>query len=196
VRVSLGVTFSPWLTAPPPPAQVTSSAANAFPFQTIVVTGTNFGPNESVALFWDSAATAPLTTTTASAAGTITTRVAVPQAPAGAHMVLAVGLSSGDAASTIVAVRPWLLLVPASGRAGSQTAVSGFGFGALEQVTLGWDNPAQTAGVATTNALGTFYGTAAVTLTVPLAAPPGPHTVVGVGARSQAAGTGTFRVTP
>jgi hypothetical protein len=64
---------------------------------TVKVTGSAFGAGEAVALYWDSRASAALTTTTAGSTGMIAASFTVPRtATTGTHRIYSVGQTSGD----------------------------------------------------------------------------------------------------
>ena len=115
-------------------APLLNSPASGTPFQTLSVSGANFAPGETVALYWDDPATQPLATTTALGDGSFTGSVTVPQAPARAHALIAVGQTSGQTAEATVQVTPAVYLFPATGAAGSVAYLVGVGFGASEAV--------------------------------------------------------------
>jgi hypothetical protein len=135
-----------------------------------------------------------MTATAAGGTGSFVARITVPQAISGTHYVIAVGQPSGKSAFTSVQVRPQFVLAPTSGSAGSRIVTSGFGFGAGEQVRVFWDAPPQVLGSTTSGATGSFYGTTAVTATVPLSITTGVHTVYAVGQTSHTIGSAVFTV--
>lgn len=190
--VSNTPTASPTTTSRPR-ATLVVSAPNTIPLQTVTVTGTAYGAWEIVGLFWDTNRT-PLTETMTTQGGVFTARVVVPQATTGLHALTAIGQQSGRTASVIMHVYPWLILYPASTSAGGRVGAAGLGFGAQEAVTLYWDKPSQLVGTTTTTALGSFSGAAAVTVTIPLSATVGLHTIYGVGHSTHAVGLGRVEV--
>ena len=192
VPVSTGVLFTPFLLAPPPAVHLALSPASATPFQSIAVTGTNFGPGEAVKLFWDSTATTALTTTSASASGSFATHVTAPQTPAGAHTVIAVGQGSTLVAAAGVTVKPITVLAHGTGHQGSTNGVSGFGFGANETVTAYWLPGGIALGHGATNNVGSITS---LTFTVPFS-PTGTYYVYSVGQKSKAAAVSAFTLTP
>jgi len=175
-------------TSTPVSARLTLSPLAVSFQQTVTVTGTNFGPSETLYLFWDSVHSSPITTTAATAAGSFVTRFSVPQAISGTHTVIAYGQTSGKAAYAILRVQPRLIVSPSSGATGTRLVTAGFGFGKQELVAVYWDKPAQVLGSSTTSATGSFFGTTALTITVPSTATLGRHVVYGVGQTSHAVG--------
>ena len=180
---------------PTPVGALAVGPTAAVPFQTIAVTGTNFGASEPVKVYWDITGTTPLTSTTATGGGTFTARVAVPQAVAGAHTAIAVGQSTGRRATAPVTVQPEVVVSPSSGKAGSTAVAAGFGFGAQETVKLTWGTPTgPLLGTRTSTTLGSFYASTALTFTVPMSST-GTYVVYGLGQSGHAAAT-VFTVTP
>ncbi len=192
VPVSTGVIFNPFLLAPPPSVHLALNPTRATPFQSIDVTGTNFGPTEPVKLYWDSAATTALTTTSANTSGSFVTHVTVPQTPAGTHTIIAVGQGSGLVAAAAVTVKPIAVLAHGSGHQSSANGVSGFGFAADETVTAYWLPGGLTLGHGTTNNVGSITS---LTFTVPFS-PTGTYYVYTVGQQSKAAAVSAFALTP
>ncbi len=172
------------------PIPLTVSTSTLHVAQTVTVTGTAFTAGEPVALYWDSSATAPLTTTTAPPDGSVVTRISVPQTVAGRHTLIAVGQTSATAAFAYVHVAPLLFSVPHAGVAGSQSFVLGAGFGAHEPVTLYWDKPVQALGTATSTTLGSV----GMTITIPLSATSGLHLIYAIGQTTHAVTAGVFMV--
>jgi hypothetical protein len=186
-------TASPTGTAASP--SIAANVTRVSPFQPVALTGTRFDANESIAVFWDSIHTRPLTTTLTDSSGAFSTIIAAPQAISGTHTLISVGLTTHPYATTPMIIQPELLVKPSSGASGSQMVAVGFGFGGGQPITVYWDKPATTLGTASSNALGTFYGASAVTGTVPLAASVGPHRVYGIGPNHTAAVSTPFTVT-
>ncbi len=172
---------------------LTVSPTSGFFKSSIVITGTTFAPNETVNIYADST-TAPLTTTTAGTDGSFVLHGTVRQGPYGPHTLIAQGQSSGLVGTTSFFETARLLLPPYSGAAGSTVQALGFGFAAGEQVKVYWNTPRQFLGTATANALGSFSGTTALTVTVPAGAPLGANLVFGVGQTSSARGIGGLSV--
>ncbi len=176
---------------PTPAASLVSSLTSGVPLQTITLTGTNFAAAEPVKLYWDSTTTAPLTTTTALANGSFVTHFALPQAPAGAHTLLALGQSSARSASAPLTVKPAVFLSPTHGKAGSVATAVGVGFGAGETVAALWYPGLKPLKSGASNALGTV----ALSVTVPLS-PAGSYAVLGYGLTTKQYGAASFQVTP
>jgi hypothetical protein len=174
-----------------PSPTLTPSTPSGSPFQTIVVSGTNFGPSESVKVFWDSTASSPLATTTALGNGSFAVGVTVPQAISGTHTLIAVGQTSGRTARALFQVKPFVILSPTSGKAGATETLFAVGFPAGETVAAVWFPGFTLQGTGTTNAV----GTAVVPYTVPSVAP-GSYFVIGYGITSKAYAFAPFTVLP
>lgn len=175
-------------------AVLMATPVSATPFQTITLTGTGFSATEPVHVYWDGISTPPLTSITTTPAGGFVTGLTVPQAISSPHTLIAVGQDSDLSATAMVRVKPFILVPPYSGRAGSTIIGEGFGFGANEPVQLFWDKPRTFLGSATTNSLGSFYGASAIAGTVPLSATTGVHYILAIGQTSHAAGVSRFYV--
>ena len=190
VPVSVGVAFTPWLTAPAGVATLVVNPTTAVVFQTVTLTGTSFAPGETVKVYWDKVTSTALATVTATSLGVALGAFSVPQTISGTHYVVAVGQSSGRFAVAPVRVQPRLILSPTSGKVGAAVTVVGFGFGPTEGVTVSWDNPGANLGSRTTNSVGSFNGGTALTFAVPIGSPSGAHVVRGVGADQSRRGRG------
>ncbi len=191
-------TATPTATAtntPQPAATLVASAGSGMPYQTITVTGTNFGATEMVKVYLDSAGTTPLTATLTGAGGAFTAHVTLPQATGGAHHLLAVEQSSGRTATAALTVNPDAFLAHASGRQGSANSLLGFGFAAGEPVKAYWYPGLSPLGGTTTNALGSFAGSSAISFTVPMSAT-GTYYVLAVGQHSHSMAVSRFVLTP
>jgi hypothetical protein len=186
-------TASPTGTAAAP--SIAANVSRVSPFQPVALTCTHFGGAETIAVFWDSIHTRPLTTTLTDGSGALSTTVTAPQAISGTHTIIAVGLTTHLYATTPMTVQPELLVRPSSGPAGTRMVTMGFGFGGGQPITVYRDMPATPLGTASSNALGTFYGASAVTGTVPLAASVGQHRVYGIGPDRSVVVSTTFVVT-
>lgn len=192
------VTPSPTATATPTetpqPALNVVGAGTVAPFQPVSLTGQGYGAREPVALFWDSPHTRPLTITLTTATGAFSTTLRVPQASAGSHSVIGVGLETTRAATATLRIKAALFLAPSQGSVGAGFVVIGAGFGANEPLTLYWNKPARLLGATSSNGLGTFAGSAAITSTVPLSATVGFHVVYAIGHTSHSVAVAGFVV--
>ena len=137
---------------------------------------------------------AVLASANADAKGSFTATGHAPAAPFGPRIFLAAGLTSGKIGAASFSVTPRLVLSPDAGTPGSQTTVSGYGYGPSEKVKVYWNNPKTSLGEVTTDIHGSLTGAAALTFTVPAAAPAGEDEVSGNGVTSGARGVGHFTV--
>lgn len=143
----------------------TSGTYGGFP---IKVTGTNFGSSEMVALYLDTTASSPIKSISAASDGSFATSFAVPDAPLGAHLVIAIGQSTGAQASATYQMTPRLILSQTLGPPGTTVAVSGYGFRAGETVYLRWGTiTGPFIGVATADPLGRFAGSSSANVVIP-----------------------------
>jgi hypothetical protein len=170
------------------PPSLTTSPLTVTCYAPLAISGTNFGASEQVNLYWDNVVT-PALTATMSITGSFAALMSVPIAVAGAHTLRAVGQSSAITQTTPITVAPWIMATPSSASAGGTVHLLGCGFGAQEPVTLYWDAPLKVIGTTTSDATGSFYGGAGVTVSIPLSAAPGPHHIYGVGGVTHAIGS-------
>jgi hypothetical protein len=61
----------------------------------VATTGSGFGPNDVVNLYWDSTASTPLGTVTADSSGAFSTMIRIPETTLGTHLLIAVDTTSG-----------------------------------------------------------------------------------------------------
>jgi hypothetical protein len=159
-----------------------------------VVYGNNFAPNEQINLYWDSTATTPLRTVTASAEGAISRGVTVPESSIGTHSIIAVGVSSGrqsQAPFTVTGDQDAdIWLSTSAGVAGDYPVVYGRNFLPGEQVHLYWDSTATTPLRVIT---ASTEGAISRGVTVPQSEA-GPHTIIAVGATSGQQDQASFTV--
>jgi hypothetical protein len=172
--------------ATPKPTKLAVNPTSGFPGQTITLTGTAFGPNETVTIRADSISAPPIYAATTDATGAFVITRHVQQGTYGSHSLIAVGQSSHQLGATTFSIAPLLVVTPRSGSVGTSISVEGFGFGANEQVNLYWYNPRQQVGSASTSSLGSFYGSATVHFTIPSGTPAGQDVVYAVGQTSHA----------
>lgn len=172
---------------------LTGGSAAVRPYSTLVVTGANFLAGEPIAIYWD-ALPGTRMSSTAAITGSFVATMTVPEASSGLHTLTAIGQTSAFSATAPVRIMPVLLFSPALGHAGSVTHVVGFGFGAQEQVKLHWYQPLALMGATQTNALGSFSGATAITMTVPLSATLGVGLIFGTGQTTFSIGFGFFDV--
>jgi hypothetical protein len=169
-----------------PTANLAVSPTSGVLNQTIMLTGTGYGPNETVTIRADSISASPIYAATTDATGAFAITRHVLQDTYGSHSLIALGQSSHHLGVTTFSITPLLVVTPRSGSVGTPISVEGFGFGDNEQVNLYWYNPHQQVGSASTSSLGSFYGSAIVHFTIPSGTPAGQNVVYAVGQTSHA----------
>lgn len=163
--------------------------------QTITVTGARFLAGETVQVYWDVTGTTPLATPTADGTGSFVSTLSLPAGIFGLHALIAIGQSSGTTAFAYVQETPQLLVTPNAGAPGSTVVATGSGFGASEPVNVNWNGPAGLSlGTTASDIVGGFGGATAVTVTVPLTASVGVHTIYAAGQSSGARAVTSFTV--
>ena len=179
-------------------ASITTTPTSGTYKQSVTVSGNTFAANESIKIYWDSPGTTPLATTTASATGTLTKNIKVPQAALGKHTFFAIGQTSHRVAIASIQIKPKASLSAVSGIAGASIILTGYGFMGYTQdvnevLNVYWNSPTGTLlGTSTVNGLGT---SGAITFTVPKA-PAGTYTLYAVGQASGATVKVLFKVKP
>jgi hypothetical protein len=156
-----------------------------------VITGSNFTALRPVTVYWDSASLPPVATARASQQGSFTARFAVPQGHAGNHTIIAA--STVATATVVVQMYPEVTLSSYLGASGKIVIASGYGFGPDETVNLNWDSPPLTLGSITTDSLGSFAGSRAITFTIP-ASKTGGHFIFAIGQSTGVRGVTDFVV--
>lgn len=160
----------------------------------LTFTGSTFAPDESVQIYVGGVGSAVLASATADSSGSFTVTAHAPQSAYGPRLFLGVGQTSGKLGAASFSVKPRLILNPTSGAVGSTVTAQGYGFGALEQVKVYWQDPSTLLATAIANVHGTFSGGGAITFTVPTGAPTGANKVTGKGQTTNAVGGATFTV--
>lgn len=138
----MGVAIACVLSLFPLPAATAAPALTVLPDAEIVgsvviVSGTGFGSNVAVNIYWDSLGNLRNSTTTSST-GTFSIPVVIPPAVAGKHTVIARDTSSNQATAQFTVV-PFLTISQASGHVGDDVTISLTGFGANLEVDFYWD---------------------------------------------------------
>jgi len=175
-------------------ANLTVSPATASYNTALTFTGSLFAPNENVRIYKKGVGSQVLASAAADSTGSFTVSGRAPESPNGLRIFLGVGQTSGKVGAASFSVTPRLIVTPSSGPVGRSVSISGYGFGANDQVQVNWHNPDMLIGFATTDPYGTFKGTAALTFTVPSGSPTGPDGVFGIGQTPHVVGTGRFTV--
>lgn len=136
------------------------------------ITGTGFDPHESVQLRWNctnpTCAGTVLRTVSASATGTFTARITVPDdaATRTTYGIGAMGLGSGGFADTFFYVMTALTVTPATAPRGTVVTVHGAGFDSGIPLTVKWDCTWVTCASTTVLATPTTSATGAFTVHV------------------------------
>ncbi len=131
-------TFTVSTTTPPPSgtAAIALNTTSGSVASTLVVSGSGFGANEDVRVYWNSTTVTPLTTVRSTNTGAISANVVVPNATRGNHTVIARGTTTGRTAQQTFTIASSLARTPVEGVPGTQVAVTVRGFGPNEQVRL------------------------------------------------------------
>lgn len=171
------------------PALVLSSATGKVDAP-LLVAASDFPAGGSLLLLWDNT---PLARLSADAGGYVLFTVHVPRdATLGPHEVRAIGPdhTSAGALFTVQTYSPALTLSPTQGITGTQVVVQASGYVPGASVALYWDkrDPTGLLGILVADGQGTVRHAFAVgepraTLTTPLRATPGAHTVYAIEAR-------------
>lgn len=153
----------------------------------MTVTGTGFRPGERVTIRWSTSAGTVLATVTASSTGTISKPIVIPAiADKKVHQIYAIGDSTqiATASYTVNALAiVKLTLSTTSGRAGTNTVITGTGFRPGETVTVRFNTVTGTSlGTAKAGADGKFIRT----ITVPAIASKKIYSIYAVGISAQA----------
>jgi hypothetical protein len=162
----------------------------------LTFTGSGFAPNESVAIYKGGVGSAVLATATADSTGSFTISARAPQAPYlyWPRIFIGTGQGSGALRAATFAMKPRLVVTPASGAAGSTVTVEGYGFGAKEIVGITWDQPEIFLGRTATDVNGTFSGGQAFTFAVPSGAAAGKNRIYAHGHHTGLIGPGSFTI--
>jgi hypothetical protein len=177
-----------------PAAVVTVGQPSGSPASELSLTGSGFLPGESVGIYANRISASPIAVATVGSDGTFSETVREPQHPYGTLELFALGLSSGDLGATKIAVTAGVAASPESVEPGGTVASEGLGFGAGEPVSVYLDNPRELLGTATANALGSFVGGNALTVTIPADASTGLNALVAIGSTTGAIGIGKLIV--
>jgi hypothetical protein len=162
----------------------------------VTVTGTGYGVNEFVNIFWDRTSSgSPIAQTRASASGAFSVVVTIPDDLPGTHLLVGKGAStSGQASRSYLVLPPTrITLEPLSGATGSATSVTGNGFHRGETVQVFWDATGST-GTLLTSTVANDAGEINVSVTIP-SSTSGGHYIVGLGSSSGLKASRTFTIT-
>jgi outer membrane protein assembly factor BamB len=161
----------------------------------IVVSGTHFGANETVKVYWNY--TGPNTGTpegspVASGTGAFAFKFPIPLAPAASYTIAAIGQTSGFIATGTFQLLPQVYASPEAGGAGAKFNVYGNAFGNGETVNIYWNYTGPSTGTQIGSIAANTTGSFIVNVAVPTGATPGNIPVGAVGATSGDAATFTY----
>jgi hypothetical protein len=177
-----------------PAASLSVGQPTGSPASELTFTGSGFLPGETVGIYPNRVGSSPIDFAVAGSDGTFAKTVLEPQHAYGTLELFALGLSSGDLGATKISVTAGVAASPKSVEPGGTVAAEGLGFGAGETVSLYLDNPRELIGTATANALGSFVGGTALTVTIPADASTGLNALVAIGSTTGAIGIGKLIV--
>lgn len=171
-------------------AAITLSETGGPAATSITVSGSGFASGEAVDVRWRSASATPLASARASASGTFSARLSIPDAPIGRHAVIVTGRTVTKQASATYTVTPSLSRAPAEGAPWTRIAITARGFGTNEDVRLNWLTEGGTIlGTMRTNSA----GTGSITITMPNGKP-GWNDYTGYGLTSRGRAWGALRI--
>ena len=175
-------------------AVLSASPPSSSPGSTLTLTGSGFVPGESVKLYADATGVNLLVTANADSGGALVVTGKGHQALYGPHSLVGVGQTSARLGVAPLFITPRLIFDPATGAPGSAITVQGFGFGAIERVSVYWDSPRLLLGNATTDGKGSFAADAGLSFTIPAQARSGINGVFAQGQWTLALGKGYVNV--
>jgi outer membrane protein assembly factor BamB len=153
------------------------------------ISGQGYSPGELVNILWDYSGPATGTLVTsmhAGTSGTLSGSFNVPSVTNGTYTVAAVGATSNSVTQNTFTVGNGLAVSPTATSPGSSVTATGTGYQNNESVTFYLDS---TAGSILGTASADASGNVSSTITIPNAAAPGNHNVIGVGQISSASFT-------
>ncbi|HET8522593.1 MAG TPA: M23 family metallopeptidase, partial [Thermomicrobiales bacterium] len=136
------------------------SAASGGVGNAITVSGTGYGANETVNVYWDTQSSTALASTTANSSGSWSLQIHIPETAGGPHTVIGRGSSTTKRATAGFRVNPALARVPYEGTPGTPIALTVHGFGANETVKVTFiSGSGPTLATVTTDSRGTGTAT-------------------------------------
>ena len=172
------------------PPSLSSNRSSGIPGSSATITGSNFGPSETVAALWDcmsASCTGDLVagTATADSSGNVSIPITIPSTamPGSSHTIGVLGQSSTAFGTLGFSLPPVGLLIDRnSGIPGSSVTITGANFGVGETVAALWSCSYATCTGSQTMGTGTADGSGAVTInaTIPASATPGSTNTIGV----------------
>jgi hypothetical protein len=107
----------------------------------VILSGSDFGPSEQLAVKCDQEVLTVLQGGTTDGAGTFSNmKFFIPSTPAGAHAIVVTGMSSGHQAGRVFTTVPALVIKPDPGAASSSITIAGNGFAAGVNINVTYDN--------------------------------------------------------
>ena len=172
------------------PPSLSSNRSSGIPGSSASITGSNFGPGETVAALWNcmsASCTGDLVagTATADSSGNVSIPITIPSTamPGSSHTIGVLGQSTTAFGTLGFSLPPVGLLIDhSSGIPGSSATITGSNFGPGETVTALWDctsascTGATTVGTATSDS----SGNVSIPITIPSTATPGSSHAIGV----------------
>ena len=188
VGVTSNITVANTFTVPTP---ASSLSVTAGPVGTsTAVSAQGYAPGEPVNVIWNYAGPGTgktVATVTAGGAGQVNASFNVPTTGSGLHTIAVVGVSSGILVKNAFKAQTGLTSNPATTNPGAGVTVAGTGYQANETVNIYMDS-ASGSPLVTTAA--DANGNISQSVTIPTAATPGNHNVIGVGQTSSTSFTG------
>ena len=175
-------------------ADLTAAPAIGHFRSTLNFSGSGYAPNEGVRIYGRGVGSAVLAFAVADSAGSFTATAQAPPSPYGPRIFLGNGQQSGKLGAASFSMTANVALQPDAGAVGSSVTAKGYGFAALEQVEIYWNNPRTLLGTVTADVDGTIDGSAALTFMVPSGAAAGKNGVFGLGTLTKAVGSVSFTV--
>ncbi len=189
VGVTSNITITNTFTVPTPTSSLSVSAGPVGTNTTVSAQGYAIG--ETVNVIWNYAGPGTgktLATTTAGSSGQVNTSFNVPITNTGQHTLAVLGATSGDLVKNVFKVQTGLTSNPVVTPPGTSLTIVGTGYQANESVKIYLDS---TSGTLLATVTADSSGNISKAVTVPTAATPGSHNLVGVGQTSSTSFTGT-----
>ncbi|MEA2513429.1 MAG: hypothetical protein QOJ59_2916, partial [Thermomicrobiales bacterium] len=160
---------------------MTLSAASGRVGAAVNVSGTGYGANETVRLYFDTVtSTQQIGEAKANASGAWSTSVTIPERVGGNHTIIGRGVTTAKSVSKAFKITPYLNRTPYLGPPGTTINLTVQGFGGGETVKVSWET---TSGEVLANVATNANGTGTATFKMPEGSS-GWHDYVGVGQKS------------
>ncbi|MEI7580076.1 MAG: hypothetical protein WCJ58_08690 [bacterium] len=122
-------------------AAITLSPATGAPGSKVVISGTNFDPNQSISFKWDGKTTSAVNKVSTSSSGSFTVDFIVPpDTLAGVHQLEAYSGDVSVSVATFTTTAQTLVMSPTSGNTGMKITATGTNFAANQSIILYWDD--------------------------------------------------------